>query len=515
MHEASYPRLVWDALGVALVVYDLVATPFSLAFRPPENAVFGAALWVMPVFWTLDVAVTFLTGYVHRGVDELHLGRIAVHYARTTLALDFPTAVFDWLLLVLPLVAPAEVPSVALHTLQVLRLARVLKVRGKLSGMALRIQSEDRRIAMSLVCSVAALVLCSHVVACGFYGVVTAERDRGDTLAKESLEGRELGYRYLVSLEWSLARFTPAPMEGNGQTVRLATSPERTYAVCTTLLALAALVVVAGRVAGAAARLGALHRRSRGQLAALRWYLRENHVAARVRHRIWSWLEHEDGGATEPCVRDDVAAVLARLPQGLQWELQDQVYMPVLARHPFFCQFVAAHPQEARRLNSCVERVFLAPGQALFAPGERAEGMYFVIEGRLRYAVGPALCAGTAELAAADREVSAGQWASEPALWVDWVHCGRLTAASYCEVFGLRAEVFQVLMQRQLGIRQAAKYARAYDRYAQEQARNLTDIFADLDALRALADGAFFNGDGGTGGSPHGFAKVRVTEECD
>jgi len=201
------------------------------------------------------------------------------------------------------------------------------------------------------------------------------------------------------------------------------------------------------------------------------------------------------------------------LPKRLDTELHNQIYLPCLIKHPFFASFHEVHPHAMGKLYRCFEEMSLDLAQELFTVGERAEMMYFSFNGSMKYipqfderkistgsnrishaSVSTSLSAlcGQGFTSAEGSNVEPGQWVSEPVLWIQWQHCGHLVAQVHSELFAIKADRFQALMQRDLvDAWQPARYAKLYARYISENDVKINDIWFDIDAFQGLAIQAF------------------------
>merc|ERR1711974_289270 len=77
-------------MGLGLVIIcDLTLTPFLLAWGVPFDGTILTFSQVSLTFWTLDMALSFTTGFYRDGELILSFKEIAKHYLKTTFAPDF------------------------------------------------------------------------------------------------------------------------------------------------------------------------------------------------------------------------------------------------------------------------------------------------------------------------------------------------------------------------------------------------------------------------------------------
>merc|ERR1712147_455597 len=84
------------------------------------------------VFWTIDIAMSFLTGFHIGGIVEMRLGKIARNYGKRWFPFDFLVISLDWLMMfmnsgVADLVGIMRISKV-LRMIRIFRLFRLLRV---------------------------------------------------------------------------------------------------------------------------------------------------------------------------------------------------------------------------------------------------------------------------------------------------------------------------------------------------------------------------------------------------
>lgn len=78
----------WELVGLLLVIRDIVVIPLQI-LDPLESDFTLVVNWSARLFWTLDILVSFLTGFVSsQGVVELRPAKVARQYIRTWAQLD-------------------------------------------------------------------------------------------------------------------------------------------------------------------------------------------------------------------------------------------------------------------------------------------------------------------------------------------------------------------------------------------------------------------------------------------
>jgi len=512
---SSKRRLLWDFMGMLLIGYDVIVIPLS-AFEPPPNVFTQMMAWACTLYWTFDIPCTVLVGYHTKGVLEMRPLRIASHYLHTWFIFDIGVVAVDWMCAVAENSIGSAVEGGRVgylrfgrfgRFLRMLRLLRLLKLHGMIVDIFERIHSEVTRIMFGIVGIVTFIVLINHVLACGWYwvGTNTYEAGHPSWVSSAELAGRTMAYNYTTSVHWSLTQFTPASME-----VVPKNAFERSYTVCTLLFAMCIFSSFVSSITNAMTRLRNLNGDNLEKATVLRQYLKENRIPGEVCNRIFSWLQYTED-TSKHRIHEPQVAILPTLPALLQTELQNSIYKPLLDKHPWFKRFADTHSDGMRRFYTCISDKGLVVGKELFHSGQVADRMWFIFSGHLRYLRDDELQSPqswdlekfqdvVARYKADTEEVKVnepviigpGQWASEHPLWIHWHHVGNLVGLGHCELFAIKAQKFQELMQYELtGAWQAAKYARAFYQYLSWSQVGLSDVWSDNMVLDDMASRSF------------------------
>jgi len=459
---------------------------------------------------------------------------ISYHYLRTWFVFDVGVVSVDWMCTVAENWNGSGSNRVGYlrfgrfgRFLRMLRLLRLLKLHGMLVDIFERIHSEFTRIMLGMANILIFIVLVNHVIACGWYWVGTHGSEAGlpSWVLAADLTDRSVSYNYTTSVHWSLTQFTPASME-----VVPKNTFERTYTVCILLFAMCTFSSFVSSITNAMTRLRNLNSDTVEKATVLRQYLKENQIPGEVCNRIWAWLQYTED--TSRCrIHENQVAILPTLPALLQTELHRAIYKPLLDKHPWFAKFARVNSEGMRNIFSCLVEEGLAVGKELFHCGQRADRMWFIFSGQLRYLrdgeligqsweVGPLndvviRCSSANNFDEEDQApitLGPGQWASEHPLWIHWHHVGQLTGLSHCELFAVRAQKFQEVMQYELqGMWQAARYARAFFHFLNFSQNALTDVWADLQVLDDMVARAFTLTDDDVPSSSSGESSTNFT----
>ena len=524
---------MWDVLGLLLLLYDLVMTPWQVAFGAVDN-VSEVMTWVMPIYWALTIFLTlFCTSFSSGGV--LHTNRKAMVWRYLTqgfLFLDLFTTCLDLAVLTTfyDLAQPAyqSFRSLVLNKdvylgIQAARLLRGLRISRNLLGVRARIRSEVYRAFGTMAMSTLLLLIGAHIIACALYylGSATGGNENTWLLEYAQVQQQQDGISmYLSALLWALAQLTPGlgPSPVNPKSV-----PDMVLTTAVHVLALLACIFLLTQVASFVMRLRDLRGEWCSRQLACRAYLNMcGKVPSRLQLHVWSWLELEpeprkalapgprflgwqgprslaaQSGPAHSIQQESKMSPLGVLPAQIQQELVQELGQPFLTLHPFFHELDVAHPQAIRQVVDCFQQFFYSPTQAIFYASATATRMYMVTRGSATYLLDSASRAGASKrLARTPLKVKLGQHISEGGLWLEaWQHQGTLTVdgieEACCEVLVLDEQSFGQLLRRSPGElwQAASSYARAYAKRAGERVA-LTDLDSDLESLVKITDEAF------------------------
>lgn len=443
MSPNSNQRLAWDLLGVAVLLYDVVTLPLTMAFGLSQVPALNYAGYISLLYWTLDFPASFCVGYMHGdGSLVLDASKIARHYAKAWMPSDMLIVGLDWTITIVDISSAAsneqgtQMPPAGkmlrvLRILRVLRLLRVAKLQDLANKVTDRISSQRTLLLLGVLKHLIFVLFANHYVACGWYAVGSnpSAGQLGWVAIRES-RGPSMDFvgKYGVCLHWSLTQFTPASMD-----VHATTELERYYSILVLLFAMVVFSSFVGAITGAMNEIRALSTANSKQLYVLRRYLRQKNIRLELQIRITRFLNQvlikNDGR-----IHSKDVALFKHLSHPLHSELVMHLHKPLLVIHPIFTSIGnLSEAMMERFCSTATTTLALARGDILFSEGEEGRSMYMVIAGDLIYAhmerkLRPNLSLLTVE---------AKQRVSEAVLWTHWIHRGRLRAKHECDILGI------------------------------------------------------------------------------
>jgi len=445
----SLPRMLWEAVGVLVLIYDLCMISMQV-FDVPSSSATTAMAYIILWYWTFDIFASCFVGYF-QGDGELVMSfrKVVWKYATSWMLLDVLVVLVDWLTVgfimfgddapqVLDSLGVVRISKLArvARVLRLLRVLRVRRVKGLLRSIEDQIGSEKTAIGMSLVEKIMSIVVINHVLACLWFGVGKAgnadELGNVPWIVHYDLVDKPWSYQYLGSLHWSITQFTPG-----SSSVQPQTNTER---VCCILVLLFALVVFSMFVSSATSqitRLFGLQLSEKKKLWTLRKYLHQNKVTRDLGIRIFRYVQVALGTRRKE-VRPD-PEMMNLLSQPLREELYTQVLSRKVTTHPFFMLYSRSSPTVMRRIcRKAISEVHLSTHDRLFDIGEACTCCFFVSAGVLHYV--PYSKAGEQEK---PKLVPQNTVVSEAVLWTPWFHRGDMRADVDSSLAALDASKFQ------------------------------------------------------------------------
>eukprot|EP00929_Paragymnodinium_shiwhaense_P018800 TRINITY_DN13021_c0_g1_i1.p1 TRINITY_DN13021_c0_g1~~TRINITY_DN13021_c0_g1_i1.p1 ORF type:complete len:923 (+),score=172.02 TRINITY_DN13021_c0_g1_i1:97-2865(+) len=404
----SIGRVFWDCIGLAVCIADIAIFPIFIAFALPEAiSRFGQFFdLVVAVFWSMDICLTFCTGYQDEAaLVEMRMTKVVWNYVTSWFPFDLGLVTIDWLS-IFGLTSEVALASSAKRLIKLargLRLLRLLKLGDTLKTVLGTSRSELIATLFGLLKLIMAIILLSHYLACCWYAL-GQHADGWPRHHLQSLEEDEWVYSYLTALHWSLTQFTPASME-----VFPTTAGERFFNFVVIIFALVVFSSFVSSIQQAMSHL----RRVRGNHilmeSEVRSFFAENTISHETVCRVWRFLRRRDLCKKQRLAVQAVPA-FKLLPQSIRDDLMVETYGPFLEVHPVFLMYRQMQTIGARSIYcDAVKEKHLLPDEDLFAKGAAIDCMFFVIVGMLEYVHG--------QYDLPEMFVKMGEWACEEAIW--------------------------------------------------------------------------------------------------
>mmetsp|Transcript_75927 Transcript_75927/g.180497 ORF Transcript_75927/g.180497 Transcript_75927/m.180497 type:complete len:1076 (-) Transcript_75927:92-3319(-) len=480
LHPTSPPRLVVDIVSLFVLAYDLLVTPYVMAFDMQSEHEFVLGSLATLIFWTLSVPINLRSGFFKDGEVELRPGRIVRNYSRTWMMPDIFLVSTDWVsmgtLLIdtgsdgegkgkytaaFTLLRFSKVGRL-LRLLGIFRMARFTVVLSRLADWCL---SNTAKTMVESLGFVFALLWVNHLISCAWVaiGLNSSASDTGlSWLDASILPGSGMGsykdspeaYRYASSLHWAITQMSPGSMQVNP----LNTNERFFTVVCLVLGILCSGSIVSTLTAKMMQIMMANQDRNK-KLQVLRKFLWQKSISKPIAVQVQKMVL-DRLAAGRPLTAQDVPA-LNLLSLALRASLQDELCRPHLSNHPFVRVVFQVDSGLCRDMCAqAVDFIVLPVEDNLFLSGSAASHTYLVVGGRLRYIQTP-----QSSMVQCTTETFAEKdsWISEAALWTHWTHVGTVEASTVTELMRINAsEMVSILQKNQVVFLLAADYCRAF-----------------------------------------------------
>jgi len=443
-------HLVWDVVGIMLICYDLIAIPLQ-AFPLSRTPLSITMDWMTLTFWTVDIALSFVTSFYEKGHPVLSLRRICWRYLTTWFVVDMCIVVPEWWVALTDADGGNNIAGLgrifrAIRGFRVLRLLRLFKLQRIKDRFYDSIETEWAFIISTLVRLLVFILLLNHVVACAWYHIGTLGRRGGlpNWIDYATLADEDLDYQYTTSLHWSLTQFTPASMDVSARNV-----PERVFSIIVLFFAMVVFSSVVASITSSMTSLRNIAGQRMQEFWRLRKYMRQQEISESLRTRILKFLEFQCN-QRDKLVQATSINILQLLSEPLQNALANEIHAKYLSTHPFFryleeSMVVVMHWICKKAVHSQV----VGHEDVLFHCGDEAKEMRFVMEGNLEYEIEQEVEEDEGDVVTLKSllPVDKTEWISEAVLWTLWRHLGMLQAKQPSELLNLKPEKFAEVMR--------------------------------------------------------------------
>lgn len=501
LQPSSTKRLLWDFVGMLLILNDVIFAPLQF-FSPPETVLDRVLSMIARLFWTFDMPLTFVTGYLMPdGTNEMRPLRVAQRYLRSWLLADIGILSCDWAEAVFGGTA-MEMDGDGMKTLRImrmLRLSRLVRV-ARMPALLKTVMEAVGAAEFVLTCDILKILAfflgVTHLLACCWYGIgLLGFGGRGGWVDDHGLRHDDLGWRYTTSLHWSVTQFIGS-MEVTPQN-----SLERIFALLVLVFAFVSSAFFVSSITSAMTRHHIAATRQTRQLATLWRYLQQNGfsqpLAVRVHRNARYALMEQQRNLPEMEVE-----LLAAVSEPLRIELHFEFYSSELLEHPFFKYYIEHSPAVMRKICHVAFSVkMLSGGDVFFRTGEVPDtpAMYIIRRGALSYKINPRdeiprlpgsfLVEETRpEDGTSDNEkhLGPGNFLCEGTLWTAcWTHLGVLSTQTETQLLVLNAHIFQEVACQAAQSFNPQDYADAFVEYLNDASVQASDL-GDKEVVRRL-----------------------------
>ncbi|CAK9027483.1 unnamed protein product [Durusdinium trenchii] len=402
-------------------------------------------------YWTMDVVLSFFTGYLQKGNLILNHGDIARHYLKSWFLPDFLVTTIDIVLTF----SGAETDRASTRILRLLRLFRVVRL-GKLTRFVAfvrdKFESETAYTQFSLMLLIAGMMLLEHVVACGWLGIGSLTSEPETWTTRYRAEAAAFTVKYTHSLRWAFSQ-----LGIGGTNIEAVNEPEGLYSVVVALVSLITFSTIISSMTSLVSTLQSKRMEQTQQFGLLRRFLRLNKIPEGLGSRVTRFLHYT---YQERALNSGDPYILDYLSKSLQAELllaryrqqlSKMAYLRPLLRNGFLSL------QESKTLQTLASQAVsmhdVAEDDVIFCSGHAASYSYFVAHGSMLYL----------QNNSPERQAPNDSWIAEMCLWSTWTHVGDLMCHSFCKVLAIHVTEFCNIISGETSMQvRAHHYATAY-----------------------------------------------------
>lgn len=483
MHPNSSPRLAWDLCSIVVLAFDIFWVPMEF-LHPPQSDAIEVLEWIVTLFWTGDLMVSFLTGFHSGALIEMRLGKIARRYMKGWLSFDVILLATDYgqrLMELESLDGGVNLIRIGktvrlLRLLRTLRLLRLVKLHRILGVVLQHVKSDHLRAMMDIAGLVICMIIACHNIACGWYFVGDQGGDSGWPVRLVD-PSSSTWYNYATALQWAVAQFN---LQGPDYAVTMA---ERWYSICVMLAALIFFSSFVSNLTKAMTELWKLKTEVHKNNVALRQFFCDRKISVDLANEITSYLTHSHYAKRKRVHQSDIS-VLQVLPEHIQVRLSVETYQPHTVTHAFFSML---QEQDWTAISGICHHAMSEklenPNQIVLMQGEVAERMLLVFSGSISYR----------HKSGTMWKVTSGEWLCEACMWMEWWHCGTATTTNTCELV-----LIDMKRLRELVVRRPEPTMRGFRRYAtsfvskvRALGEDASDLSFDVATLTGFSTEAF------------------------
>jgi hypothetical protein len=352
-------------------------------------------VWSVIAFFTVDIILNFYTGFQYRGIMVSSLQISGMRYLTSVwIWVDvISTVPWDKMLVVDEKTEFARLLRIA-RIGKLMRLARLAKLRTIVPRVEAKLKDLGNHTAVvtfKMGKFLIVLMVLAHIIACcwGALGDMQWEGqdypwipDRElDYPWMQTVEGKggvllaDLGWwqRYIFSFSWStsvLLQSAYVPPYNPG------TWPEVAFLIFANVFAFYVCALFVGSMVAMLDEMYTVKQKLAADKSQLEGFMVKRKIPSLLQARALDDLARSHETQLVP---DDYEKVLTKLDPAIRQKIREELYVTIVARHPFFAQI---SPEALRYLCGTVHVIHTQRGEYVVRRGDVANSMFFVVEGQ-------------------------------------------------------------------------------------------------------------------------------------
>lgn len=447
--------VVWTLIVHVFVLYDVVATPMDISFYALDLT--WSRRWMLrvsPCFWTADMFVSMLTGYItgHGLIVEMRPRFVIAQYFRTRFAVDLTILVSEVCASMMK--KPHRGLSTLLglmHSLRLFRFIRFAHLAWNMDKLTEAINCSERDLLiLYIVALMVTFLLLVHILACLWHGL----RFLGPSPAAQPDIRGDYATAFTVCLLMLFGEHSQEPT----------TSWQTAFDILVLCFAFVLSAAVVGSLTTAMTRLQIIAGQQSAQFALLARYLSDHDISRELTLRVKRNVRHALRERRKQIPEASVA-LMSLVSKPLRAEIRYEMHMPIINEYPFLHMFNMFNPSTTRHVClSAMSPLLVSKDDVVFSVMEisMTPAMLFVVSGEIFYMRGDDILL---------QSVFPGEWLAEGSLWTEWTHCGTARGRDEVQLLALDAAKFGHLVNAVPGSHGVA--------YAQQFIQHLNKLVED------------------------------------
>lgn len=424
IRKSSQWRVLWDFLLIILIIISCFLIPIQVAFVHTVSAKSSKFLYLIDLYFVIDVILNFFTSYKQGGVEVKNRKQIAQHYLKTFFVVDtiasFPIDGLFW--------GFSSIEWKGISIILLLRLCRLLRIVTLYNTFrSWELENWSNAGLLRSIKYALTILLLIHWVACIWFLTAFLDGFPADSwVTNLGLAGASPTEQYLRSLYWAVTTMTTV---GYGD-ITPGRPIEYILAIIVMLMGASIYAFIIGNIASLFSNFDSAKTAHQNRIDAITQYLRYQNISPTILAKVidyydYVWARHRDMG-TKQLFQD--------IPDSFRLEIMQQITQDLLAKVPLF----QLSPQPLKGVLLGALQLNTYPPDTLIATeGELATEICFISQGKVQISstLNPDFTF----------TLNAGDYFGDLSIMLQEKRTGSVKTMEYCEIFTLSMQDFTLI----------------------------------------------------------------------